>query len=457
MFIADRKGPFMKRGPTPSVAALVSVLFSAFWCESSLAEERTFSGQASASVRHGRVTTDVWEGEFPPASYGQKLEQVEATTQQVVEDVFRDEDGMLRSGVNGRTMKPLRAEEVKDRPNGLGGSAQNAAIPDSLKAIWMNYEDAGQASGTYLEALCIKAKMTGDPKVRERARRTVNAIVLLWDNASPPAGLGGGGRGWFPKPYAGIRKMAGIEECSADQYAEVTLGLHAYHRTLADRAEKKKIEEIIVSFSDWWYDHDYSGIYFGKPIWWKRLGWHPMAAAYFLYLHALVESWQPGGKAKEGFETWLKLKATLLQPAADKPTWVCMHGIALKCLERLAELRPDMNAIWRPAIAHQAALLAQSVEGAKAFASENNKAYAADHLVAAHRLLPRAGYERLAVGCLEACTRRGDFYAIRRGLPLDGLPKVQSGDDYRDVFWCENHVHWMNAYWNMRALNPPAK
>jgi hypothetical protein len=415
------------------------------------------SVQASTPARHEGVTKDVWAGDFPPASYGQTLEQVESTIQRVVEELFRDEDGMLRSGVNGRTMKPLRIEEVKDRPNGVGSFAQTAAIPDSLKPVWMNYEDAGQATGTYLEALCAKAKMTGDPKPHELARRAVNAIALLRDNASPPAGLGGGGCGWFPKPYGGIRKVTGIDECSADQYAEVTLGLHAYHRTLADPAEKKRIEEIVVSFSDWWHDHDYSGVYFGKPIWWKRLDWHPMAAAYFLYLNALADSWRPGEKSRGGFETWLNLKATLLQPAANKPTWVCMHGIALKCLERLTELRPDLNAVWRPAIAHQAALLAQSIEGAHQFASENNKAYTADHLIAAHRLLPQAGYDRLAVECLKACMRREDFYAIRRDLPLDRVPKLQSGDDYRDVFWCENHVHWMNAYWNMRALSSPAK
>ena len=130
------------------------------------------------------MTTDVFEGDFPPVSYGKTLEEVEATIQQVVERVFRDDDGILRSSVNGRTMKALRVEDVKDRPQGLGTFVENSSIPRSVKTIWINYENAGQASGNYLEALCAKAQITGDPQVRELARRTVDAIVMLWENAA---------------------------------------------------------------------------------------------------------------------------------------------------------------------------------------------------------------------------------------------------------------------------------
>jgi dienelactone hydrolase len=391
------------------------------------------------------VTRDVFSGDFPPASYGKTFEEVEATAQEVIERVFRDEDGILRSGVNGRTMKPLKNAEVLDRPNGKGGYPEHSAMPDALKAVWLNYENAGEASGAYLMALCLKYEATRDPKVRELARRTLHAVVTLWRNASPPAGNGGGGRGWFPKPYGGIHKLAGIEECSADQYAGITLGLHAYHRTLADAAEKKQIEEVIVSFSDWWHDHDHSGIYFGKPIWWKRLEWHPMAAAYFLYLHALAESWRPSAKSRQGFETWLALKTTLLRP--DKPTGITMHGLPVLCLEQLRLLRPELDAVWQPALVHQAALLARSVDETAQSKHFEVLGYGADYLGAAHRLLPDAGYDKLALRCLEALKVRGDFYHIRRDQRIDQLPSLVSGDDYRDVFFCEGHVHWMAGYW----------
>ncbi|RBP41330.1 prolyl oligopeptidase family protein [Roseimicrobium gellanilyticum] len=391
------------------------------------------------------VTRDVFSGDFPPASYGKNFEEVEATVQEVIERVFRDEDGILRSGVNGRTMKPLTNTEVLDRPKGKGGYPEHSAMPDALKAVWLNYENAGEASGAYLMALCLKYEATHDPKVRELARRTLDAIVTLWRNAAPSAGNGGGGRGWFPKPYAGIHKLAGIEECSADQYAGITLGLHAYHRTLADAAEKKQIEEVIVSFSDWWHDHDHSGVYFGKPIWWKRLEWHPMAAAYFLYLHALAESWRPSAKSRQSFETWLALKATLLRP--DKATGITMHGLPVLCLEQLHLLRPDLDAVWQPALVHQAALLARSVDQTAQSKHFEVLGYGADYLGAAHRLLPDAGYDKLALRCLETLKNRGDFYHIRREQRIDQLPPLVSGDDYRDVFFCEGHVHWMAGYW----------
>ena len=45
--------------------------------------------------------TDVCEVDLSRETYGEGLEDVEATIQQVVERVFRDEDGLLRSSVYG--------------------------------------------------------------------------------------------------------------------------------------------------------------------------------------------------------------------------------------------------------------------------------------------------------------------------------------------------------------------
>lgn len=398
------------------------------------------------------ATQDHFQGDFPPLHYGADETQIEATAQAVIERVFRDEDGFLRGSVNGRTMKPLTPEDVKERPDGRGGRVEHAAIPNALKPVFMNYENAGEASGAYLVALCLKAQAAGDPSTRELARRTVAAIVMLWNNAAAAQGLGGGGRGWFPKPYGGIRNVAGIEECSADQYADITLGLHAYHRTLATAEEKRQIEDIIVSFSDWWHDHDHSGVYFGRPIWWKRLDWHPMAAAYFLYLHALAETCRPGDKSKRSFEAWLQLKDTLQHP--DKPIGATMHGIPLLCLNELRTLRPDLDTVWMPAIRHQAELLARGLDEADEIQRYEMNAYCANYFALAHTLVPDANYDQLARRGLAAIKDRAHFYHLRRGQPLAKLSPFVRGDDYRDAFWCENHVHYLAAYWRLRAGKP---
>ena len=417
---------------------------------SALAQKSLSEGPAAPAEAEG-LTRDVFLGDFPPRDYGPSLEARAATIQRIVEQVFRDGDGMLRSGANGRTMRPYRSDEVKDRPLGLGTFAENSSVPRRVKTVWMNYENAGQSSGTYLEALCAQARLSGDPRPRELARRTVAAITTLWDNAAgSKQSLGGGGRGWFPKPYAGIRDVTEMYECSADQYCDITLGLHSYHGSLAVAGEKRKIEEIILSFADWWYDHDYSGVYFGQAIWWKRLPWHSMAAGYFLFLNALAQSWRPSQKYEHGFAIWLGLKRAL--HPTGKPLGVTMYGITLNGLERLRALRPDLSAVWQEAMAAQAPYLAQSLEGTgttwKNF--ENIEAFAADYLATADRLLPGQDYGRLSRHCLEACTHREHFYALRRGLPLATMDKRLTGDDYRDAFWCENHVHWLSAYWRSR-------
>jgi len=387
-----------------------------------------------------KMTTDVFKGSFPPASYGQTLEEVEATISQVIERVFRDDDGILLSFVNGRTMKPFRTEEVKDRPRGMGTYVQHSDIPDRARPVWLNYEDTGMACGYYLEALCAKARVAGDAQVREPARRTVNAIAALWENAAKiKHPLGGGGRGWFPKPYLGIHDLAGMHECSADQYYHVTLGLHSYYLTLADEKEKRKIEEIVVSFADWWYDHDYCGVYLGRAIWWKRLPWHTMAVAYFLYLNALAQSWSPCRKFQHGFETWLEFKGAFHQPRS------CGDGLA--CLERLLVLRPDMADYWRHAAACQAKLLVADMKKTDG-PFEPNHGWASS-LARAHRLLPHNGYDRLARRCLDACSRREHFYQVKRGKRIADLDKYISGDDYRDGFMCLGHPLWLCAYWGI--------
>ena len=108
------------------------------------------------------ITTDLCPLDFPPEIYGETPDEVEATIQQVVERVFRDEDDLLRSGVYGKTMEPITADDVHDRPYGVGGYAENHAMPHAYKLIYLNYENAEQASGKYLRAMLRKHAVTGD-------------------------------------------------------------------------------------------------------------------------------------------------------------------------------------------------------------------------------------------------------------------------------------------------------
>lgn len=403
-------------------------------------------------MKRQNLTKDVFTGKCPPKKYGDTLEEIEATNQKVVEEIFRDADGILRCSVNGQTMKPYRIEDVMDRPEGRSTFVANSSIPMAIKPLWMNYENAGQASGVYLEALCAKFEVTGDKQAKKSAQRILKAILLWWKNASKiQHSLGGGGLGWFPKPYAGIRDLDGMHESSVDQYCDITLGLQRYYQVLATVDEKKQIEEIVVSFANWWYEHDFSGVYLGQAIWYKRLYTHSMAASYFLYLYALAQSWNPCRQFQHGFEIWQELRAALKPPG--EAVWVCMNGITLNCLERLVELRPDLKEFWRSAARHQAPLVVASVIDRPGL----NKTYeaecfAADYLTGADRILPNSGYGELAIKLLRECNSRDRYYHVRRGLPIDKLQEPEKGDDMRDALLCEAHVHWLAGYWKLREV-----
>ncbi|MBI4025376.1 MAG: hypothetical protein HY360_10385 [Verrucomicrobia bacterium] len=392
------------------------------------------------------MTTDVCETPFPPAIYGRELDEVERTIAEVIERIFRDEDGMIRSGVYGKTMQALKADEVEDRPHGIGTFVENAAMPRELKPVWLNYENAGQASGKYLRALLQKHAATRDPATLALARRTFAAIQLLWKNAAEQNPYG---RGWIPKPYAGIRSVAEMFECSVDQYADITLALESFHHQAATADEKLAIKEMVASFADWWIERNYTAGYMGQTCYWRQLG-RAHAIGFFLYLHALAYSWYPQKKYKEGFDLWLDSSRALVFPYAC----VNGYGLAVECMERLLKLRPDLKGFWLEAsetnVEHMLRLSEQPYNYPKSKIRMQLKAFVAHHLGAAHRLLPAKGYDARMRELLAAYNKRADFYHLSRGLRLDELDERVTGNDYRNCFFAEGHICWLDAYWTMK-------
>lgn len=401
-------------------------------------------------MQHPEVLQDVFHGDFPPLSYGDSLEESEATNQAVIESIFRDEDGLLLCSVNGATMKPYRNEDVMNRPEGKGSFVERSAIPQAIKPVWMNYENTGQASGAYLDALCAKHQVTRSPEVRENSRRTFEGIVAIWQKGGAiEHSLGGGGIGWFPKPYDGLRSLAGMHECSVDQYCDVSLGLQSYHELMAGPEERQTIEDIIISFADWWYDHDFAGIYLGDAVWWKRLPTHSMAASYFLYLYALAQQWKPCRKFQHGFEIWQELSGALKPPG--EAIWGCMNGLTINVLERLVRLKPDLNDLWLSAADHQSALLLSSVKDRVNMNQRYEfESFGSDFLCAAEHLLPGRGHAELAIQCLTECATRDRYYHLRRGAEIAKLDSREAGDDMRDAFLSELHIHWLGGYWKLK-------
>jgi hypothetical protein len=393
------------------------------------------------------LTVDVCKLDYPPASYGDTLAGVERTVQDVVERVFRDPSGILRSGVDGGTMKIRTLADIKDRPHAIGCYSENSAIPRELKPLWLNYENAIQASGKYLVALGEKYKATHDAEVAALARRTFESLETLWNNAAEQNAWG---RGWMPKPYGGIEDVSQCFETSEDQYGDLVLGLQAYHETVANETERTTIEDMVASFAEWWYERDYAGAYFGRGIWWKRLGFpHPVAG--FLHINALAHAWRPDPRFEDGFETWIKLTHGFYPSLEHLGPNGC--GLVLEALERLYALRPEHSDVWDEAAVFMGDRLIVNVkeDNCQPHLKGRTQAatYSALYLSMAHKLLPNRGYDKWTLHCLEACMGRADFYHVCRGQPIADLEFQLAGDDYRDTFWCEGHVSWLGGYWRL--------
>ncbi len=395
-----------------------------------------------------RITGDVCAVNYPPKVYGRTAEEVERVCQGVVERIFRDRDGLIRSGVNGRTMRPLEEKDAPDRPGGQGCYTECAGTPRRFRAVWLNYENAGQASGKYIRAMLAKAAVARDPRALARARRTFQALVFLWNNVAEQHSYG---RGWMPKPYAGPRDVAEQFECSVDQYADITLGLDAFHRAAASPAERQTIKEMVLSFADWWMEHDYTAGYMGYCCYWKRLEYaHPIG--YFLYLNALAYSFLPKRKYLDAFNQWMEISGGLSAP--KKQVCINGNGLALECLQRLIELRPERRAHWRlcarVCLDNMIALSQKKYNYPRTRVRMQLNGYLAHHLVAAHAIFPGEGIEKRIAELLASYRKREDFYHLSRGLKLSDLDPRVAGGDYRNTFWAEGHICWLNAYWSLK-------
>ena len=396
------------------------------------------------------VTQDVCPLDFPPKIYGDSLEAIEETVQSVIERIFRDEDGILRSGVYGKTMTPFTTNDVKDRPAGVGTFMENGDFPRDLKPLWLNYENAGQASGIYLIGLVEKFQVTGDEETEALARKTFQAIECLWNNSAEQNLFG---RGFIPKPYAGIQQVGEVFECSIDQYNDLALGLECFYRHLATVDEKRVIESMICSFADWWMGRNYTTNYCGRCLAWHQVE-YPHCKAFFLYLLALACAMAPDPKYRDAFERMMESCHCLTNMEGDSHQ---SAGLTVSSMRPLIHLRPELSTFWHRVIETGAEKLLLDLSGQSKWAGlprfrMNGKSYAAFYLSMAHDVLPDRGYGQAVESSLAAINSRSDFYHICRGQPVRELDSRVTGDDYRDAFWAEHHAQWFGAYWTLGRM-----
>jgi len=202
--------------------------------------------------------------------YGRNPHQIEPRVQAIVDGVFLDRDGLVIGAVKGSTLRPYTPADMRRVPleQTLGA---NAAIPHQYKLLIMNYEETGMAHGDYLMAMLEKYKATGDGSAKQRARRAFAAARRLADAVAQTNPYG---RGWWPKPYGGMKDLNEMFETSIDQTVKIVLALTQYERELATAAERRWCRMQVRAMADWWIKHHFTTGYFGNCCWWYL---HPHA------------------------------------------------------------------------------------------------------------------------------------------------------------------------------------
>jgi hypothetical protein len=400
-------------------------------------------------------TVDVYKLDFPPVTYGTTLVEIESTMQKVLETVFRHESGLLISGVNGITMKPLRPEDVPDRHLGIGGWWENACIPVQYKNLAMNFENCHQCSGKYLDGLVDKYKVTGDPEVMLYAKKTVKNAIKIWEVCDKSHRYG---KGWMPKPYAAMEHLSDMCETSVDQYSDLTFGIEKYYNELATSEERSVIAEMLLSFADWWMDHNYTTSFLGTTVWWDRV--HTLAQSYFLYLFQLAYSLAPRKKYLDGFDYIFaraeKALVTREGACSGENFNPNTSGIVIEAMSRIARINPGLKVFCTNCITtYTPALISAGNEGRAGDLEPifNLKLFTAKYLTHAHEFSHDQKFVKYMCDYLKAANNRSDYYHVRRGLSIeDGVLARMRVDkqDYRDVFWSEEHCCWFTTYWYLR-------
>jgi len=129
-----------------------------------------------------------------------------------------------------------------------------ARVPENAADYYTN-ENSITTSGLYLASQCYRYKVTGDNDALEQAHKAFNSLRIIYE-----MGVNDGQPGYLGKPYG--FKISDITVC--DQYIHASWGLFEFYDIAGDET-KKIIEEMSVSFAQYWKGAGYRLVYHGNP------------------------------------------------------------------------------------------------------------------------------------------------------------------------------------------------
>lgn len=196
-----------------------------------------------------RLTTRELLAGLPAASPAEKAARVQA---------LYDRAAFSPSGIM-YSMQHLADGEVRPfEPRDFEGAVCINAEHSGLKLDggwdYLHGENAITHSGIYLASQAYRIQVEDTPDAREQAVRAFRSLELIYE-----MGVKEGKPGWMCKPY-GFRPS---NQTSPDQYLDACWGLYAYHK-VAPADHRRKIEEMVTAFADYWRRADYKISYFGN-------------------------------------------------------------------------------------------------------------------------------------------------------------------------------------------------
>jgi len=183
--------------------------------------------------------------------------------QTFLENHFLDENGVVYSQIDARTLLPAEAET-------FAGVETPAWYPAgmTLPDFW-NYENCGMTTGGYLCALCC---MLADDRRKDRdllkaqAQRTFRAlhhiytIGMQWEE------------GFFPKIWGNRFSR----QTSTDQYLYAMFAMDRYY-PIASEEERGLIRRMIPAMAEFWRKRNYTLTYYHvKDMVWPPLRFPPL-------------------------------------------------------------------------------------------------------------------------------------------------------------------------------------
>lgn len=123
---------------------------------------------------------------------------------------------------------------------------------------YLHGENSITTSGQYLGAQSYRLLAGGGAEAAAQAARAFQSLEAIFE-----MGVEAGTPGWMCKPY-GFRPS---NQTSPDQYSDCCAGLYHYHK-VAPPAHRRRIEEMVVAFADYWRSVDYTLTYFGNT--WRQ-------------------------------------------------------------------------------------------------------------------------------------------------------------------------------------------